>query len=147
MGLDTSHDCWHGAYSAFMRWRETIAQAAGLPPLQLMEGFYSPPDKGMSILYAGPDGAAYLKHIDEQLPIKWGCLKPSPIHILLNHSDCEGEIAHEDCAAIADTLEALLTNLPKGDAGGHIGDFRGKTQSFIDGLRKASTAKENVNFH
>lgn len=22
MGLDTSHDCWHGAYSAFTRWRQ-----------------------------------------------------------------------------------------------------------------------------
>ncbi len=29
MGLDTSHDCWHGAYSAFGRWRRAIAEAAG----------------------------------------------------------------------------------------------------------------------
>jgi hypothetical protein len=24
MGLDTTHDAWHGAYSAFMRWREKV---------------------------------------------------------------------------------------------------------------------------
>lgn len=25
MGLDVSHDAWHGAYSAFTRWRHEIA--------------------------------------------------------------------------------------------------------------------------
>jgi hypothetical protein len=29
VGLDTTHDAWHGAYSAFSRWRELIAVAAG----------------------------------------------------------------------------------------------------------------------
>ena len=28
MGLDTTHDCWHGPYSMFMRWRTAIAAAA-----------------------------------------------------------------------------------------------------------------------
>lgn len=28
MGLDTSHDCWRGAYSAFNRWRRALAEAA-----------------------------------------------------------------------------------------------------------------------
>ncbi len=31
MGLDTSHDCWHGAYSAVTRWRNTVAEIAGYP--------------------------------------------------------------------------------------------------------------------
>ena len=43
MGLDTSHGCWHGAYSAFTRWRTVLAQAAGIP-LWLMEGYYAPPE-------------------------------------------------------------------------------------------------------
>lgn len=30
MGLDTTHDCWHGAYSAFHRFRHGIARAIGL---------------------------------------------------------------------------------------------------------------------
>ena len=29
MGLDTTHDCFHGAYSAFSRWRNAVAEAAG----------------------------------------------------------------------------------------------------------------------
>jgi len=31
MGLDTSHDAWHGAYSAFMRWRTEIARCIDVP--------------------------------------------------------------------------------------------------------------------
>jgi hypothetical protein len=38
MGLDISHGCWEGAYSAFMRWRQQIAEVAGIP-LMLMDGF------------------------------------------------------------------------------------------------------------
>ena len=29
MGLDISHDAWHGAYSAFNRFRQKVAQAMG----------------------------------------------------------------------------------------------------------------------
>ena len=29
MGLDVSHDCWHGAYSSFHGWRSAICLAAG----------------------------------------------------------------------------------------------------------------------
>ena len=28
MGLDCSHNAWHGAYSAFMRWRQKLADVA-----------------------------------------------------------------------------------------------------------------------
>ncbi|QGH79670.1 hypothetical protein SEA_MINNIE_81 [Mycobacterium phage Minnie] len=31
MGLDTTHDCWHGAYGGFARFREVVGRAAGLP--------------------------------------------------------------------------------------------------------------------
>lgn len=41
MGLDCSHNAWHGAYSAFMRWRIKLAEVAGLPPLEFMEGMSS----------------------------------------------------------------------------------------------------------
>lgn len=49
MGLDTSHDCWHGAYSAFMRWRRAVAKAAGIP-LDLMENFWSLDDYKNEVL-------------------------------------------------------------------------------------------------
>ncbi len=152
MGLDTSHGCWHGAYSAFMRWREMITKVAGLPPLGLMEGFYDP--KGAEYrdpLYWAAKGLgredSWIKDMREQLPIRWDCLKPSPLFILLHHSDCEGEIETKDCGPIADALESLIPLLPSGDSGGHIGDYRDKTQTFVDGLRLAAAAGENVDFH
>lgn len=120
MGLDTSHDAWHGAYSAFHRWRNEIAKAADIPPLDSMEGF----------------GGA----------VRWDQLKPDPLHVLLHHSDCDGEIAPEDCAKIADRLEELLPKLPDGDHP-HIGNWRDKTQRFIDGCRAAAAANEPLDFH
>lgn len=151
MGLDTSHDCWHGAYSAFMRWRREIARAAGLPPLGLMEGFYDT-DRVLGDPFWAAKGLRDIERygideLKEALPIKWDCLKPDPLFILLHHSDCDGEIASADCAGIADSLERVLPNLPDGDGGGHIGVWRDKTQKFIDGLRKAAAAGEDVDFH
>jgi hypothetical protein len=81
------------------------------------------------------------------MPIKWECLKPSPLLALLNHCDCDGEIPHEECATMADALEDLLPKLPDEDAGGHIGNWREKTQTFINGLRLAASKCENVDFH
>lgn len=133
MGLDTTHDCWHGAYSAFGRWREKIAEVAGLPPLGLMEGFYTRLADGI--------GKAY-----PTLPIKWEWLKPDPLHILLNHSDCDGEIDWRDCPSIADRLEELLPLLPEGNLA-HIENWRNRTTAFIKGLREAYNKRENVEFH
>jgi hypothetical protein len=158
MGLDTTHGCWHGAYSAFMRWREKIAEVAGLPPLGMMEGFWDPrsPDRGEALTYTvaasslerhgDTFGAESLRRLARRPAIRWDCLKPSPLHILLSHSDCDGSIAAGDCGPIADALEALLPLL-EGDGGGHIGNYRAKTQTFIDGLRAAAAAGEDVGFH
>lgn len=157
MGLDTTHNAWHGAYSAFMRWRKEIARAAGIPPLELMEGFFTPQRKEsdsfgqIPTFYLGPRvddlTASSIKRLEERLPIMWDSLKPSPLHELLYHSDCDGEIPAESCGPIADALEALLPNMATGDAGGHIGDWTKKTQQFIDGLRAAAAKGEPVGFH
>lgn len=150
MGLDCSHNAWHGAYSAFMRWRQKLAEVAGLPPLELMEGFYAPLDVQMlPTLYHGPGTREknYLADMDARLPIKWDCLKPSPLHELLYHSDCEGEIAADRCGPIADALEALIPLLPDEEAGGHIGRWREKTTQFVAGLRAAAAAGEPLDFH
>lgn len=118
MGLDTSHDCWHGAYSAFARWRKRIAASIGIN-LDSMEGF---------------GGSA-----------SWARLGTDPIVALLNHSDCDGEIAHEVCGPLADRLEGLLPLL-SGNEGGHLGNMQAKTETFIKGLRLASLLQENVEF-
>lgn len=141
MGLDISHDTWHGAYSAFMAWRSEIAHVAGLPPLMFMDGFYSE-----GILHGEGTGTYPFSLLRERLPIKWECLKPSPLHELLFHSDCDGEIPWENCAAIADELEKLIPLLPKEPALGHIGDWGDKTSQFVTGLRTAFKKKQNLIF-
>jgi hypothetical protein len=146
MGLDCSHDAWHGAYSAFMRWRNKLAEVAGLPPLQLMEGFfvkgeYTDPFRTLAREY--PESA---ENFYACLPIKWDALKPDPLYYLLYHSDCDGHIPPGRCKRIAGRLEQLLPLLPDEDDGGHIGSWKEKTQTFIDGLRAAAAANEPLEF-
>lgn len=83
MGLDTSHDCWHGPYSSFMRWREKVCECAGLGNIRDRIGF-----NGI---------------------VPW----PSNdiIVTLLDHSDCEGEIEWQKCSELADRLDQLLPSL------------------------------------
>lgn len=153
MGLDTTHDAWHGSYGAFHRWRSMIARIAGLPPLELMEGFFAPQGVGHGVptFYLGIHNdelvVSSIKRIEESLPIRWDSLKPSALHELLYHSDCDGSIPHTRCKAIADALDKLLPLLPNDDAGGHIGNWKDKTSQFIAGLRKAAKARQNLAFH
>lgn len=151
MGLDITHGAWHGAYSAFYRWRKEIARLADYPPLELMEGYYRDDDFAL-LEYAFPKGdelAMYsFRAIKKEFPIKWAALRPSPLQILLYHSDCDGYISPEDCKAIADALTELLEKIPADlDFGGHIGNFRDKTQTFIKGCLKAYKANEKLEFH
>jgi hypothetical protein len=147
MGLDLSHNCWHGSYPAFHRWRSRLAEVAKLPPLGLMKGFFA---RGN---YADPfrDFARDYPNMAEEyytcLPISWDALKPDILHVLLSHSDCNGIIAASDCGPLADRLEELLPLLPETPDPGHIGDWREKTQTFIDGLRLAASQNEDVDFH
>jgi hypothetical protein len=155
MGLDTSHGAWHGAYSAFMTWREEIAKCIGIP-LRLMEGFYPKKDDDFDspvslIGYAVKNYPSGATHQWEKLigyfPLKWEAFKPSPLHELLYHSDCDGDIKWESCNAIADELDKIITELPDQNFGGHVQNIREKTQTFIDGLRLAYKNKENLDFH
>lgn len=163
MGLNTTHGAWDGAYSGFHRWRENIAKYAEFPPLQFMEGYYSNDDHNVLwnpfyAIYAimrleiGETNGNKLKErldaLKEGFPIKWESLKPSALHELMLHSDCEGDIKWENCKGIADALIEVLKNVPDDvDLGGHIGNFKKKTQTFIDGLMTAYDAKENLEFH
>lgn len=122
MGLDIDR-CWHGAYSAFMRFREVVCQCAGLGDIHKREHF-----------------------VEGGLP--WPDEKDSPIVILLDHSDCDGEIKWKDAKPLADALEQLLPSLRNaGDGGGHIGYYEEKAKEFIEGLRWHHENKKNVEFH
>ena len=117
MGLDCSHDAFHGAYSAFNRLRQEIARAIG--------GSYSPhndPSLDYDLWYWG-DGYNKKSH--------------PGLHEFFCHSDCDGEIAPEMCILVADELEAILPN---------ISSNRQSVQNFIDGCRRAAAANEPLLF-
>lgn len=179
MGLDVSHDCWHGAYSAFHRWRHGVAKAAGIP-LDLMEGYWghlapggqdgeriwqqvldwlkpsdSPPGTPLSMIFGpkcgsplGPFAYRYLQEIDQWLPLKWSLFAGDPLVDLLNHSDCDGYLTYEQAGRIARRLEELLPVIAAyPDDNGHIGNWRTKTQAWIDGLKVAHSKRQRVTFH
>lgn len=151
MGLTVSHGCWDGGYHSFNTWREAVAHAAGLPPLCLMEGFYANdytrPWFGLLSFGRHDESSVHsVVRLEEKLPIKWDCLKPTPLAVLLHHSDCEGTIPCGICGDIADALEAVIPKMPEGDEGGHIGNWRDTTAEFVAGLRQAWRANEDVVF-
>jgi hypothetical protein len=139
VGLDTTHGCWHGAYSAFSRWRAALAKAAGYP-----DGLDAPSaapywTDAMDAMAAAQPGS---------LHGEWSAPPEDALLVILLHSDCGGAIPAELCGPLADRLEALLPALDKmGDGGGHIGGFGDKTRTFIAGLRDAASKGEAVEFH
>jgi len=135
MGLDTSHDCWHGPYSSFGKWREAVARAANIP-LGLMQGFYP---YSNSVLMTD--------NIQSWLPIKWAALRPDILHILLYHSDCEGTIPVQYCDDLADRLEETLPFISHEERPMDADYWRDKTRQFIQGLRLAASRGEDVEFH
>lgn len=112
MGLDTTHDCWHGSYSAFNRFRRELAKSIGIN-LDAMYG------------YGG----------DTPFPNK----EDEPLVILLDHSDCDGEIVPVDCLPLANRLEEIASRLP--DYG-----LRAAALQFASGLRRAYANNEPVEF-
>lgn len=144
MGLDCTHNAWHGTYQAFMCWRSKLAEVAGLPPLELMDGFFND-----STLYFGWPESSWVdkkEHLEELLPIRWECLKPSPLLELLNHSDCDGNIPANRCGLIADALEDIIPLLPEDNNEGYIDNWSEKTAQFVAGLRAAASAGEPLRF-
>jgi hypothetical protein len=148
MGLVCSQNAWKGSYGSFMEWRKYIAEIAGLPPLELMDGFYYDLNGSMCpTLYYGMDtrkptgfdNKPYLSDIDRRLPISWDCLKPNPLYELLYHCDFSGTIEVERCVPIAESLEILLPLIK-------VDYYMDKTVNFIMGLRKCHDLNEPLKF-
>jgi hypothetical protein len=142
MGLWVSHDCWIGAYSAFTRWRNELARAAGYKIL----------DPTAEDIAAGTYGPYVDLHWDvfEEKNYQGEWDNPpgdDPLLFLLVHSDCDGVIHPEQGIHIARRLDSLLPLLNNTEAIGHIRpSMRAKTQQFIDGLKAAAAAGEDVEF-
>ena len=135
MGLDTSHDAWHGSYGAFSRWRDHLAEVAGYESAVLKDDYRS------TILIDWG-------HItDKSLYGEWDQTPADPLIVLIAHSDCEGVIHPEQAKPLANRLEELLPGLDEGESGGHIWSMREVTERFIEGLRAAADAGEDLDFH
>lgn len=140
MGLDTSHGCWHGAYSAFTRWRHKIAEVAGYAVWPVKFNGDIAHDTIML------DWGRLSRDNPGHLLGEWNTVPDDPLVYLFMHQDCEGVIHPAQGIPLADRLEELLPLLDE-DAPGHIGNYRVKTQAFIDGLRLAASKGEDVDFH
>jgi hypothetical protein len=136
MGLDTSHDAWHGAYGAFTRWRNKLAEVAGYTITKGDDGYES----------ADIDWDVYpIQRYDGDWDDAW--VKPAdPLIYLIVHSDCDGVIHPREAALLADRLEELVPLLPDGEAPGHVRHWRNTTTQFMAGLRAAVAAGEDVEF-
>jgi len=131
MGLDTSHDAFHGAYSAFNRFRQAVAAAMGgsWPP-------HKDPKLKDTEWYWG-------RGFDE---------KTHPgLFVLMSHSDCDGVISPTDCELVANDLASLLPAIGEmGRGSGHVesqGGYGAVTRQFIAGCRAAHAAGEDLEFH
>ena len=149
MGLDTSHDCWHGGYGVFMIWRKALAHAAGLPPLDFMEGFYD--DQVRAVFSADSGPFTWHRTMWTQgLPIRWSCLRPDVLYELLDHSDCDGELKAHICAPLAERLDRLYWVMDGWKEDDPYfkrrEDYMTWTERFAAGLRDAAEANENVEF-
>lgn len=133
MGLDTSHDCWHGPYSAFTRWRNALAVAADWQ-IENVDG------------YMLPKNIDWNQITEENIMGQWDHMPEDPLVIIQAHSDCDGEIPWQFCGPLADRLEQLLPKLPDGHGVREL-SLQSATQRFIDGLREAAAAQEPVDFH
>lgn len=118
MGLDTSHDAWHGPYSSFMEWRKWLANQIGFN-LNEMDGF------------GGSKPFEQMKH---------------NIRPLLDHSDCDGELSPDECRQIAFGLQQILDALPA-DEPSEAWSNKWLTERFMKGCLRAAVANESIDFH
>lgn len=140
MGLDTSHNAWHGAYGSFARWRNELARAAGygLAKQPLSEDY-----PGVTTEQPDLDWDSFAP---ENYQGEWARTPDDPLIVLLAHSDCDGVIHPEQGRALADRLEELLPSITA-DAFHSPGNHRQRAEQFILGLRTAAAANEDVDFH
>ena len=114
MGLDVGGAHW--AYSGFIRFRERLAAAIGIVSLRDMEGF-------------GGEGRRSWEPFDD------------PIVPLLDHSDCEGELAPEVCRTVAPRLKEIVSVWPKDDYD------RVQAVILVGAMKRAARTARPLRFH
>ena len=142
MGLDTTHDCWYGAYSAFGRWRACLASTAGYKVVEWEPHAVLP---GWTLRRVELPWEMFRA---ENAQGDWSSGPPveDPLLYLLVHSDIEGVIHPEEGRHLAARLEQMLPDLDDSGGGPQIRSMTEVTQRFIDGLHRAAKAGEDVRF-
>ena len=123
MGLDFSHGNVYFPYHGFQIFRCKLAIEAGIPDLDAMDGY----------------GHGLFPDPKEQL-ITWDSIPYDPIHLLLDHSDCEGELSSEECQAVAPRLRVLIAPWPDNDR------YRIAGYKLAAAMDEAAAANESLEF-
>lgn len=118
MGLDTTHNCWHGPYSSFNRFRRSLGHQIGIN----IDDY---------------DGYGGTIHKLEEMKHD---LKP-----LFNHSDCDGRLTVNECKSIVKGLNNILENFNSEIESDY--NFKEQIIQFRDGCFDAVSKKEMVHFH
>lgn len=119
MGLDTSHNCWHGSYSSFNQFRYSLGRQIGVN-LDEYIGY-------------GEGGTKYLTDIKHEL------------YPFFMHSDCEGELTVEESKQIVIGLNKVLENFNENLELSY--NFKNKIIQFRDGCLDAISKNEIIDFH
>lgn len=173
MSMSVSHKCFDGSYGAFTEWRRAVALAAGLPPLDMMEGYYHEReldkigDPDVDRLSWHEDSEWFvrigseripasisqslspaMRRVVRALPLSWDYYRNDPLTVLLTQCDSEGAIEHKHLKPIVERLRDIMPKMPGEDAyAGLRLTVRGRTLQFIEGLILAHELGENVEFH
>lgn len=129
MGLDCSHDAWHGPYSQFHRWRVWLGKQIGLP-FELCLGIAPAltDDQRARLDWFGDRSETRciedwsLRKVASDLatgyttPIHLDLMAGHPLYPIFAHSDCDGRINWWDAGRIAVFLAQLLRRVPSDHA-------------------------------
>lgn len=141
MGLDVTHDAFSGAYSAFNRFRQVVAKAAGCSYPNHTEDFVSGDE---TIPLAELDQGRYYT------PSGFNKTNPGLTAFFVSN-DCEGTFSPKVCKQMADEMEAVLHGIDaQGSDWGHIerdGGFGAVARKYITGCRLAHSLKEKMVYH
>jgi len=140
MGLDTTHNAWHGPYGSFSRWREALVKAAGYETILRKDSTgYTYTD------YDIPEWNDDLTN--DEVQGKWKRELDEPLIYLLWHSDCDGYIKPKQAKKIVKRLKELLPKLSEASSYDRKFSDRGRTEQFIAGLEAAIAEDKKVKFH